>query len=93
MRNADLPYLCGGRPAKCRRPYVSSSVGLSCNVLRKQTMGMLLTGEFIDAQTACEGGFVNHVVPADQLDPQVGRLVANILVKPAMAMGKQLFYR
>lgn len=71
------------------------SVGLSRNVSRKQAMEMLLTGEFIDAATAKERGLVNRVVPAEQLDTEVGMLTASILAKPAVAiaMGKQLFYK
>jgi enoyl-CoA hydratase/carnithine racemase len=71
------------------------SVGLTRNVPRKQAMEMLLTGEFIDAQTACERGLVNRVVTPEQLDQEISSLVASILAKPAVAiaMGKQLFYR
>lgn len=71
------------------------SVGLARNVPRKQAMEMLLTGEFIDAQTACERGLVNRVVTPEQLDQEISSLVASILAKPAVAiaMGKQLFYR
>jgi enoyl-CoA hydratase/carnithine racemase len=71
------------------------SVGLSRNVSRKQAMEMLLTGEFIDAQTARERGLVNRVVAAEQLDAEIGKLTASILAKPAVAvaMGKQLFYK
>ncbi|HJV86557.1 MAG TPA: enoyl-CoA hydratase [Noviherbaspirillum sp.] len=71
------------------------SVGLSRNVSRKQAMEMLLTGEFIDAETARDRGLVNRVVPAAQLDAEVGKLIASILAKPAVAiaMGKQLFYK
>ncbi len=71
------------------------SVGLTRNVPRKQAMEMLLTGEFIDAQTACERGLINRVVSSAQLDQEVSTLVASILAKPAVAiaMGKQLFYR
>ena len=71
------------------------SVGLSRNVARKQAMEMLLTGEFIDADTACERGLVNRVSEADLLDQEIARLTASILAKPAVAiaMGKQLFYR
>ncbi len=71
------------------------SVGLTRNVPRKQAMEMLLTGEFIDAQTACERGLVNRAVPSEQLDQEISSLVASILAKPAVAiaMGKQLFYR
>lgn len=71
------------------------SVGLTRNVPRKQAMEMLLTGEFIDAQTACERGLVNRVVPSERLDQEIASLVDSILAKPAVAiaMGKQLFYR
>ena len=71
------------------------SVGLSRNVSRKQAMEMLLTGEFIDAETACERGLVNRVVPEAQLDQEIAALTSSILAKPAVAisMGKQLFYR
>lgn len=71
------------------------SVALSRNVTRKQALEMLLTGEFIDAQTARERGLVNRVVPADLLDAEIGKLCDSIVAKPAraVAMGKQLFYR
>lgn len=71
------------------------SVALSRNVSRKQAMEMLLTGEFIDAQTALQRGLLNRVVAADQLDMEIARLTASILAKPAVAvaMGKQLFYK
>ncbi len=71
------------------------SVGLSRNVSRKQAMEMLLTGEFIDAETARERGLVNRVVAAEQLDAEIDKLTASILAKPAVAiaMGKQLFYK
>ncbi|RJF97942.1 enoyl-CoA hydratase [Noviherbaspirillum saxi] len=71
------------------------SVALSRNVSRKQAMEMLLTGEFIDAQTARERGLVNRVAPAEQLDTEIAALCASILAKPAVAiaMGKQLFYK
>jgi enoyl-CoA hydratase/carnithine racemase len=71
------------------------SVGLSRNVSRKQAMEMLLTGEFIDAETARERGLVNRVVAAEELDAEIGKLTASILAKPAVAIavGKQLFYK
>lgn len=71
------------------------AVALSRNISRKQAMEMLLTGEFIDADTARERGLVNRVVPAEQLDAEIGKLTASILAKPAVAvaMGKQLFYK
>ena len=71
------------------------SVALARNVGRKQAMEMLLTGEFIDAPTAKVYGLVNRVVPADQLDAEVGKLAALIASKPqgAVAAGKRQFYR
>lgn len=71
------------------------SVGLSRNVARKQAMEMLLTGEFIDAQTALARGLINRVVSLEQLDTEISQLCRSILAKPAVAiaMGKQLFYR
>ncbi len=71
------------------------SVGLSRNVGRKQALEMLLTGDFIDADTARERGLVNRVVSADRLDAEVAALAASIVAKPAVAvaMGKQLFYK
>ena len=71
------------------------SVGLSRNMGRKQAMEMLLTGEFIDAQTALERGLINRVVSLESLDEAISALADNILAKPAVsiAMGKQLFYR
>ncbi len=71
------------------------SVPLVRNVPAKVAMEMLLTGEFIDAQTAREQGLVNHVASLDQLDAAVEKLVAAIVAKPrtAVAMGKALVYQ
>ena len=70
-------------------------VALSRNVGRKQAFEMLVTGDFIDAETARERGLVNRVVPADQLDAEIDKLISSILSKPsaALALGKDLFYR
>ncbi|VVE56029.1 enoyl-CoA hydratase [Pandoraea horticolens] len=70
-------------------------VALSRNLTRKQAMEMLLTGEFIDAQTARERGLVNRVVAIERLDAEVAALCRSILAKPvaAVAAGKGLFYR
>jgi enoyl-CoA hydratase/carnithine racemase len=71
------------------------AVALSRNVSRKQAMEMLLTGDFIDAQTALQRGLVNRVVPSESLDDAVAQFCASILAKPAeaVAMGKRLFYK
>lgn len=69
-------------------------VPLSRNIPRKLAMEMLLTGDPIDAATAAARGLVNRVVPANQLDAEVQRLVQSIIAKsPAVvAAGKKVFY-
>ena len=71
------------------------SVALSRNMLPKQAMEMLLTGDFITADEAKVRGLVNRVVSAEALDAEVASLVERLLSKPreALAMGKALFYR
>ncbi|MCC7184533.1 MAG: enoyl-CoA hydratase [Rhodocyclaceae bacterium] len=71
------------------------AVALSRNLSRKAAFEMLVTGEFIDAQTAAARGLVNRVVAPDALDAEVDRLAASICAKPAVAIaaGKGLFYR
>ena len=71
------------------------SVPLSRNLSRKAAFEMLVTGDFIDAETARERGLVNRVVASDRLDAEVESLVASIVAKPRLAleMGKALFYR
>ncbi|ACL24917.1 enoyl-CoA hydratase [Chloroflexus aggregans] len=71
------------------------SVALSRNIGRKAAFEMLVTGEFIDAETAHHLGLVNRVAPPDQLDATIEQLVDAILSKPAesIAIGKSLFYR
>ncbi len=70
------------------------SVGLSRNLLRKQAMEMLLTGDFIDAHQAKDKGLVNAVVAPDDLAQSTMDLARKIMAKPeaAVRMGKQLFY-
>ncbi len=71
------------------------SVALSRNMLPKQAMEMLLTGDFITAEQALERGLVNRLAPSDALDGTTEQLVGRLLEKPrvALAMGKELFYR
>lgn len=71
------------------------AVPLSRNLARKQAFEMLVTGEFIDAQTALARGLVNRVVPADRLHAEVRKLADSICAKSplAVALGKQAFYR
>jgi enoyl-CoA hydratase/carnithine racemase len=70
------------------------SVALSRNIGRKEAMYMLVTGEFISAQQACEWGLVNEVVGKDAVAQATEALADKILKKPAPALrlGKRLFY-
>ena len=71
------------------------AVPLSRNMHRKQAMQMLLTGDFIDAQTARQFGLVNEVVLAEELDEAVASLARKITGKSSLAisLGKKTFYR
>ena len=71
------------------------AVALSRNLSRKAAFEMLVTGEFIDAQTAAARGLVNRVVAPEALDAEIDRLAASICATPpvAIAAGKGLFYR
>jgi enoyl-CoA hydratase/carnithine racemase len=71
------------------------AVGVARNIGRKRAMQMLLTGDPIDAQTACAWGLVNQVVPAQDLDRAVRSWTDRILSRSAAAIriGKQTFYR
>ena len=66
------------------------SVGLSRNMGRKEAFEMLVTGDFIDAAEAQRRGLINRVVPAEELDAEVGRLAASILAKSPAAKFDQL---
>jgi enoyl-CoA hydratase/carnithine racemase len=70
-------------------------VPLSRAIGRKRAMEMLLTGAFVDADTAADWGLVNRVVPADQLDATVAGLAAGVAdASPlTLALGKETFYR
>jgi enoyl-CoA hydratase/carnithine racemase len=69
-------------------------VPVSRAVGRKRAMQMLLTGEPIDAATALDWGLVNQVVPADDLDDAIQRLIDAIARSSSytVALGKQAFY-
>jgi enoyl-CoA hydratase/carnithine racemase len=71
------------------------AVALSRNVATKRSFDMLVTGRFIDAQTAAEWGLINEVVPAAELDAAVVRKCGEILGKSPAAVryGKAMFYR
>jgi enoyl-CoA hydratase/carnithine racemase len=69
-------------------------VPVSRAVGRKRAMQMLLTGEPIDAVTALNWGLINHVVPAEELEPAVLALAEAIVDSSAytVATGKRAFY-
>ena len=71
------------------------SVALSRNLSRKAAFEMLVTGDFISADQALAKGLINRVVPIEQLDAEVERLLCGIVAKPreAITLGKGLFYR
>jgi len=73
----------------------SPAVPVSRNLSRKQAFEMLITGEFINAETAKEQGLINRVVPAEDLDAAVQTLVEAIISKSAVAVatGKKMFYK
>jgi enoyl-CoA hydratase/carnithine racemase len=58
-------------------------------------MEMLMTGDFIDAETACRWGLVNRAVAIGELDDAVLMLAQKLAAKlpAAVAAGKRLFYR
>lgn len=70
-------------------------VALSRAIGRKPAMEMLLTGDFIDAETAKALGLVNQVVPAAELHGAADALARKIAAKSAraVALGKVAFYR
>ena len=71
------------------------AVPVSRNIPRKQAMELLLTGDFIDAQTALRWGLVNRTVHLDNLDEEVKKLADSILAKSSVAVftGKKMFYK
>lgn len=70
------------------------SVPLSRNVSRKRAFEMLMTGDFISAQTAVDWGLLNRTVPTEELDSAVADLCKKIVDKSSVAVstGKSLFY-
>jgi len=71
------------------------AVPVSRTLARKHALQMLLTGEFVDAQTALQWGLVNRVVPGAELDDAVRALADTLIAKPpvVLASGKRFFYR
>src|ERR1700733_1784202 len=74
----------------CHTPMVA----IARNVGRKRAAEMAMSGDTIDAATALEGGLVNRVVPADQLDAATKELLARVSRGSAESkgIGKQALY-
>lgn len=70
------------------------AVAVSRNLSPKQAFEMLITGEFIDAETAAAQGLINRVAEPEQLDNELQALIQAIISKSpvATAAGKQMFY-
>lgn len=70
------------------------AVAVSRNLSPKQAFEMLITGEFIDAETAVAQGLINRVAEPEQLDNELQALIQAIISKSpvATATGKQMFY-
>ncbi len=71
------------------------AVPLSRNLPRKQAMQMLLTGDFISADTALHYGLLNNVVKAEELQQTCRELAEKIVAKSSLAirLGKDMFYK
>ena len=70
------------------------AVALSRNISRKRAMEMLMTGEFIDANTAIDYGLINRAVPPEELNSAVDELAGKITRFPnrVVKLGKKMFY-
>lgn len=71
------------------------AVALSRNVLAKNAFDMLVTGEFISAETAVAYGLINQAVDDAALEEAVQAKVGTILRKDAIAIryGKAMFQK
>jgi enoyl-CoA hydratase/carnithine racemase len=69
-------------------------VPVSRAVGRKRALQLLLTGEPIDAETACEWGLVNRVVPGEALEDELVALIGKVARSSPLTVriGKQAFY-
>ena len=69
-------------------------VALTRAIGRKRALRMLLTGELVDARTACEWGLVNQVVAAGELSAATRALAAKIAEASPLVvgLGKQAYY-
>lgn len=73
----------------------SPAVALSRSVSNKNAFDLLVTGRFIDAQTAANWGLINAAVAPNQLDEAINEKVIAIMSKSSTAIryGKTMFYQ
>ncbi len=64
------------------------------NVLKKKAMEMILLGEKLTASQALEMGMLTRVVPLEELDAEVGKVLSTLTKKSpiGMKLGKEAFY-
>ncbi len=67
-------------------PAGGSTVRLPAQLPYAFAMELLLTGQLVDAQRAHELGFVNHVVPSDQVMPKAMEIAATIAANGPLAV-------
>lgn len=69
-------------------------VALTRAIGRKRAMEMLLTGEFVDAETAADWGLINRAVPKDRLHDEALALARKVAEasKFVVGLGKAAFY-
>ena len=98
---ASCDLVVAGASARFATPGVN--IGLFCStpavalsrvVAPKHALEMLLTGDFIDAETACRIGRVNRVVPPGEAGPTARALADRVASKSpaALRFGKRAFH-
>jgi len=75
----------------CTGPIIPMSYSLG----KKKTLGMLLSGDMIDAKEAERLGLVNKVVPAEKLEEETFAFAQKLIAKSPVAiqMGKDFYYQ
>lgn len=75
-------------------PYIILATLIRVTSNPKKLLEIMLTGERISAEEAMKLGFINYVVPPDQLDSKVDEVVNKLLEKsPAiLRMGRRAYY-
>ncbi len=74
-------------------PYMIT-VPMTRSMPPKKALELMMTGRRVPAEEGARIGFVNHVVPADDLDASVAELAAGLAAKSpaAMKLGRSSFY-